>query len=221
MAVAESRSDITRPADDPVPPLDARSLNVPNALTGLRLVLSFVLFWLIDLDGWWRTAAAVFLVAATTDWLDGYYARKYQQITVLGRILDPFVDKIIICGSFIFLQKWPDSGVTAWMTFIILAREMFITSLRSFLEQRGKDFSAQWSGKIKMIVQCVAVPFCLMSLSSEFLGWLAGSALGGTVDAAALFQIRDVILWTTIAVTVYSGVEYTWRAFRMLMPERE
>ncbi len=91
------------------------------------------------------------------------------QVTVLGRILDPFVDKIIICGSFIFLLAWPKSGVTAWVTFVIVAREMFITQLRAFLEQRGTDFSAKWSGKIKMVVQCAAVPLCLLSLSRDFM----------------------------------------------------
>src|SRR5690606_7636002 len=149
MAVAEPRSDVVTPADEPIPPLDARSLYVPNALTGLRLVLSFVLFWLIDYDGWWRTSAVLFIIAASTDWLDGYYARKYHQVTVLGRILDPFVDKVIICGSFIFLLGDATSGVTAWMTLIIVGREMFVTNLRVFLEKRGIDFSAKWSGKIK------------------------------------------------------------------------
>lgn len=221
MAVAPQSVESRRPQEPLPAPLDRRSLNAPNIITLSRFVLAIVLFVLIDVSGWWRAATVVFVVAATTDFLDGWLARKYGQVTVLGRVLDPFVDKIIICGAFIFLQKWPASGVTAWMTFLILAREMFITSLRSFLEQRGKDFSAQWSGKIKMIVQCTAVPFCLLSLSGEFLGWLEGSWFGQFVDRGLFFQTRDVILWGTIAVTVYSGVEYTWRAFRMLTPAQD
>ena len=196
---------------EPVPPLDRRSLNVPNALTAARLVLAFVLFVLIDLDGWWRVATGVFIVAASTDWLDGYYARKYQQVTVLGRILDPFVDKVIICGSFIFLLGVPESGVTAWMTLIIVGREMFVTNLRVFLERRGVDFSAKWSGKIKMAVQCVAVPASLLSLSPEFrLGW------DGTLSDGSLVLTRDVVLWCAVVVTAYSGLEYTVRGFRLL-----
>lgn len=220
MAVAPHSVE-PRNSPDAVPaPLDRRSLNAPNVITCSRLLLAIVLFVLIDVNGWWRLATVVFIVAAATDFIDGWLARRYGQITVLGRVLDPFVDKIIICGSFIFLQKWPDSGVTAWMTFIILAREMFITSLRSFLEQRGKDFSAKWSGKIKMILQCAAVPLCLLSLSPEFREWLIRTG-GGPESFQVYLGLRNLILWITIAVTVYSGVEYTWRAFRMLMPARD
>jgi CDP-diacylglycerol--glycerol-3-phosphate 3-phosphatidyltransferase len=195
--------------------LDRQSLNLPNLITVSRFVLSIILFVLIDLNGWWRAAAVVFIVAALTDYLDGYLARKYGQVTVLGRILDPFVDKIIICGAFIFLQKWADSGITAWMTFIIIARELLITSLRAFLEQRGKDFSAKWSGKIKMIVQCAAVPLCLLSLSDPFV-----ASLPDWFGVDRFRILRDVTVWATVGITVYSGLEYTWRAFRMLAEVR-
>lgn len=192
-------------------PFSRQSLNAPNLITISRFVLSIVLFVLIDSDGWWRLAALVFIVAALTDYVDGYLARKYGQVTVLGRILDPFVDKIIIIGAFVFLQRWRDSGVTAWMTFIIIARELLITSLRAFLEQQGKDFSAKWSGKIKMVVQCAAVPLCLLSLSAPFL-----VSLPDWLPADRFVLLRDLTLWGTVAITVYSGVEYVWRAARML-----
>jgi CDP-diacylglycerol--glycerol-3-phosphate 3-phosphatidyltransferase len=94
-------------------------LNVPNQLTALRLVLSVVLFVLIPLQ-FYGAAMALFFVAAATDWLDGYWARKYGQVTTLGRILDPFVDKIIICGTFIFLAAIPTSGIAAWMAVVVL-----------------------------------------------------------------------------------------------------
>ncbi|MFO1092863.1 MAG: CDP-diacylglycerol--glycerol-3-phosphate 3-phosphatidyltransferase [Planctomycetaceae bacterium] len=188
-----------------------QALNAPNIITLSRLILSVVLFALIDMGGSWRTATAVFIVAASTDFLDGYIARKYGLVTVLGRVLDPFVDKIIICGAFVFLQKWPSSGVTAWITFIVLAREMFITSLRTFLEQRGQDFSAKWSGKIKMILQCVAVPACLLSLSPEFRAWLEPR-----ISIETFFHFRDLCLYAAVAATIYSGAEYTWRAARLL-----
>ena len=191
--------------------LGRQSLNAPNIITLSRLGLAIVLFLLIDINVWWRAATAVFVVAATTDFLDGYIARKYGLVTVLGRILDPFVDKIIICGAFVFLQKWPDSGVTAWITFIILAREMFITSLRTFLEQRGQDFSAKWSGKLKMILQCIAVPACLLSLSPEFIAWL-----DPYLSKDGFVALRNACLLAAVFVTVYSGIEYSWRAVRLL-----
>lgn len=195
--------------------LDRRSLNLPNLITVSRFVLAVVLFVLIDLDGWWRTSAVLFVVAALTDFLDGYLARKYGQVTVLGRILDPFVDKIIICGAFIFLQGKTagelTSGVTGWMTFVIVARELFITSLRALVEQQGKDFSAKWSGKIKMALQCAAVLLCLLSLSQPFMASLADAG----ISLGAVHWIRDLALWGTVAITVYSGVEYVVRAVRM------
>ena len=214
MPPARSDTDPAAPESAPPPPLDRRSLNLPNLITLSRLLLSIVLFVLIDTDGWWRTATIVFIVAASTDFLDGYLARRYGQVTTLGRILDPFVDKIIICGAFIFLLPYAASGVTGWMTFAIIAREMFVTSLRGFLEQQGKDFSAKWSGKIKMMLQCLAVPLVLMSLSEEFLSYI-----DNVWSAAGYRSLRDLVLWGTVAITIYSGVEYTWRAFRMLSAE--
>ncbi len=191
--------------------IDGRSLNLPNAITLSRFVLSLVLFCLIATGKYWQTSAIVFIIAALTDFLDGYLARKYGQVTVLGRILDPFVDKIIICGSFIFLMAWPESGVGAWVTFVIVAREMFITQLRAFLEQRGTDFSAKWSGKIKMGLQCTAVPLCLFSLSPGFR-----SLWESVLSTRLLFGLRDFSIWATVAITVYSGMEYSWRAFQVL-----
>ena len=81
--------------------------NLPNQLTFLRLILSVVLFCFIAC-GWYLTSLWLFIVAAGTDWLDGYFARKYSQVTTLGRILDPFADKVIVCGTFIFLVAVPD-----------------------------------------------------------------------------------------------------------------
>ena len=93
--------------------------NLPNQLTVSRLVLALVLVGLMAFK-LYTASLLVFLLAASTDWLDGYFARKYGMITTLGRILDPFVDKIIICGVFISLVAAPDSGVQAWMAVLIL-----------------------------------------------------------------------------------------------------
>ncbi len=185
---------------------DAR--NLPNLITVSRLVLSVILFALIYTDGFWITAAVVFLIAALTDMLDGYIARRYGMVTTLGRILDPFVDKIIICGAFVFLlgkqTRLDDgmivtSGVNAWMVVIVIAREMFVTSLRGFLEQQGRDFSASLSGKLKMVAQCAAVALSLVSLSPRF-------------GSETLNVVRDFTLWATVVVTVWSGLVYVQRA---------
>jgi CDP-diacylglycerol--glycerol-3-phosphate 3-phosphatidyltransferase len=162
-----------------------------------------VLFGLIT----WKFYAAsfvVFVVAASTDWLDGYFARKYGLVTRLGRILDPFVDKIIICGTFICLVADPASGIQGWMAVIVVGRELLITALRSFLEQQGADFSASMSGKLKMVLQCLAAGTSLFSLA----GW-ASTEAGSPVWLDYLLVIS---VWGAILLTVYSGIEYVRRA---------
>ena len=186
--------------------IDRQSLNLPNSITLSRLLLAIVLFVLIDIEGYWLTAAILFVVAAATDALDGWVARRYGTVTTLGRILDPFVDKIIVCGSFLFLlEKKVDfhSGVTAWMVVIVIGREMFVSTLRGFLEQQGLDFSASIAGKTKMVLQCVAITASLLSLSPHF-------------SSAGFVLTRDVLLWTAVVVTAWSGIVYIQRAATLL-----
>jgi CDP-diacylglycerol---glycerol-3-phosphate 3-phosphatidyltransferase len=107
--------------------------------TTVRFVLSIVVFVLIPL-GQFIAAMIVFLIAASTDWIDGWWARKFNQVTKLGRIFDPFVDKIIICGTFIFLAaEWPSSGIAPWMAVVVMGREMLVTAIRSEIEGRGSE----------------------------------------------------------------------------------
>jgi CDP-diacylglycerol---glycerol-3-phosphate 3-phosphatidyltransferase len=182
--------------------------NLPNQLTFLRLILSVVLFCLIAWEHY-MTSMWLFIVAAGTDWLDGYYARKYSQVTTLGRILDPFADKVIVCGTFIFVMAAPMMGQTpwglrAWMVVVIVGRELLVTALRSFLEDRGSDFSAKMSGKLKMVLQCVAAGVCLFYLSypSPVINWC--------------WWLLVVSVWSAMALTVYSGVVYIQIAVRLL-----
>jgi CDP-diacylglycerol--glycerol-3-phosphate 3-phosphatidyltransferase len=184
-------------------PVDTAQLfNVPNQLTGLRLLLSIVLFVLIALQ-FYLASTIVFVIAASTDWVDGYWARKYGQVTTLGRILDPFVDKIIICGTFIFLVPIPASQVRAWMAVVVVGRELLVTALRSFLEGEGADFSAKMSGKLKMVFQCAAATLALACLSlADREPWLDG--------------LLVATVWVAVLMTVYSGLEYVWKAWRLL-----
>ncbi len=177
--------------------------NVPNQLTALRLLLSIVLFVLIAFE-YYLASTIVFAVAAGTDWLDGYWARKYGQVTNLGRILDPFVDKIIVCGTFIFLSAVPGSGVRPWMAVVIVGRELLVTALRSYLEGEGADFSAQMSGKLKMLAQCLAAVICLFALYR------------GADRPEALSWSLDVAVWLAVGLTLYSGGAYVLRAIALL-----
>jgi CDP-diacylglycerol--glycerol-3-phosphate 3-phosphatidyltransferase len=178
-------------------------LNVPNQLTALRLLLSIVLFVLVALE-YYLASTIVFIVAAGTDWVDGYWARKYGQVTNLGRIFDPFVDKIIICGTFIFLVAVPGSEIQAWMAVVVVGRELLVTALRSYLEGEGADFSASMSGKLKMLLQCIAAALSLFALyygspRPDVLHW----ALVGSV-------------WAAVLLTIYSGIAYIQRAYALL-----
>ena len=186
-----------------------RSLNLPNAITFSRLVLSLVLFALMQAGGYWLTAAGLFVFAVLTDVLDGWIARRYKLITQLGRIMDPFVDKFITSGTFLFLLPvTQQSGVTPWMVVIVLGREMLVTSLRGFLEQRGADFSASFSGKLKMFLQCVAATAAILSMHPPIAEW--------SVGGMAFTAVRDVLLWSMVAVTVWSGWDYVQRAIVLL-----
>lgn len=195
--------------------LRASMFNLPNQLTSLRLLLAVILFGLIEWEHY-LTSMGLFIVAAGTDWLDGYYARKYQQVTTLGRILDPFADKVIICGTFIFLMAAPEMlqvrfGLRAWMVVVIVGRELLVTALRSFIEDRGGDFSASMSGKLKMLLQCIAAGAGLFYLNYP------SPALAGPTWVWAVFVTS---LWAAVALTVYSGVIYVLAAVRLLREAR-
>ena len=133
--------------------------NVPNKISAARLLLAFVVFALIPMQ-MYSAALVVFIIAAGTDWVDGWYTRKYDQVTQLGRILDPFCDKILICGTFILLavemnDQYPwYMAITGWMAVVVTGRELLVTVLRSLIEGAGGDFSAKMAGKLKMWFQC-------------------------------------------------------------------
>lgn len=180
--------------------------NVPNQITAVRLVLSIVVFVLIDLD-YYLAAMICFIIAASTDWIDGYWARKYKQVTQLGRIFDPFVDKIIICGTFIFLaaEHHHGSEIAPWMAVVVMGREMLVTVLRSVIEGSGGDFSANWSGKWKMLFQCIAVGASLLSLH-----------FGLEHRPDWLYWTLVISVWLAILSTIYSGVIYIFAAAQQL-----
>src|SRR5262245_50915586 len=180
--------------------------NLPNQLTAARFVLAIVLFVLIELDQW-IACIVVFAVAAFTDWLDGYLARKQGLVSTLGRNLDPLVDKVLTCGAFIFLIPKSGSGLAPWMVTIVVARELVITSLRSYLENKGARFGADWLGKIKMVLQCGTILAIFSFLQARDSG-------DRVLDA--LMWVRDISIYAMLVSTVLSGLQYLWRAFLLL-----
>jgi CDP-diacylglycerol---glycerol-3-phosphate 3-phosphatidyltransferase len=181
------------------PPLDVlpKFWNVPNTITVGRMGLAVVVFVLIEQRQYFL-AAAVFGVAALTDALDGYLARKLNQATPIGRQLDPLVDKVIVAGAYIYLLTIPGTGVRPWMVTTIVIRELLIQGLRSHLEGQGQAFGAKTAGKVKTTLQCLSISAVLVCLWLEPAPvWLFG---------------RDVLTWLAVALTVYSGLGYVLAA---------
>jgi CDP-diacylglycerol--glycerol-3-phosphate 3-phosphatidyltransferase len=202
---------------------------IPNLLTGMRLVLSVVFFGMLS---WYQyegrgdprylnIAFIIYLVALVTDFLDGYIARKYDLESPFGRVVDPFVDKVLVLGSFTFfagknfiipegvLVVKTITGVAPYMVVIMLARELLVTSLRGSAESSGQNFGAQFSGKVKMVFQSVTILIILTYVN--YLGWLRDHR--SLLYWATIF--RDVCIWLTVGITVLSGLLYVQRAIGM------
>jgi CDP-diacylglycerol--glycerol-3-phosphate 3-phosphatidyltransferase len=176
-------------------------VNVPNSLSALRFVLAILVCIWIE-QQWYLAALIGFIVAVSTDWIDGYWARRFNQVTKLGRILDPFVDKIIISGTLIGLVGQPGSGLSAWIATVVVGRELLVTSLRGMIEGQGGDFSAKQLGKWKMVLQCAAVIICLLGLMWK------------ETTPAWLPWVRTITIWIAVILTIVSGVEYILLAIR-------
>jgi len=177
-----------------------RVWTVPNVLSLVRLGLSVIVFVLIVWDAN-LAATLLFLLASTTDWVDGWYARRYGQVSRLGRIFDPLVDKVLICGVAILVAD-PAGPLLPWMAVVIVVRELMVTAIRAEMERAGTDFSAGWSGKLKMVLQCAAIALVLAGRARP--EW--------TPFALPLPMLAGWTAWAAVAATVWSGLEYLWAA---------
>ncbi|AWM40786.1 CDP-diacylglycerol--glycerol-3-phosphate 3-phosphatidyltransferase [Gemmata obscuriglobus] len=183
-------------------------LNVPNVLSLSRVPLATVLFACI-VHELWLPGLLVFLVAAATDWADGWWARRYGPLTLVGRSLDPLTDKILVCGTFIYLIPVPRAGIDPWMVTVVVCRELLVTGLRGMVEATGKKFGADWFGKLKMALQCAVLASVLL------IAWLR-TVDGVTGLLGLLLPAQMALLWLTLAATVGSGAQYLVKAVRLL-----
>ncbi|MCW5764467.1 MAG: CDP-alcohol phosphatidyltransferase family protein [Phycisphaeraceae bacterium] len=243
-------TSVPRPAILTLPAPTALQRALPNWLTASRVVLAGVFFAVLTLwrfedsaaarsqvDWMLLGAAALFGIAVATDALDGYLARRWKVESMFGRIMDPFADKILVLGALVFLAgpdfwwRFPDghparvsghgiqiSGVYPWMAVLMVGRELLVTSIRAVLEGQGVKFSSDWWGKWKMILQSAAIPAILIIIAAAPV----------RPDAAGAFWkgdpgrvVVDLIVWTTLAVTVLSGVPYVARCLHVLAQRRE
>ena len=174
------------------------AFNLPNRLTLSRLLLAIVFFYFLSYR-YYTIALVAFSLAWSTDWLDGYLARKKGLLTDFGRIADPFVDKIIVCGGFILLIQHAHDIISSWMVVVIVAREFLVNSLRSYSESKGIEFGATIWGKAKMFVQSFTISLILL-----FFAHLQ--------HLIAIKQGIIVMLWITVIITLVSGITYMVKA---------
>ena len=220
---------------------DSVRRTLPNLLTVSRVILAIGFFVIVafglwpaaevdDSRQWWgNIAVVVFAVAAITDFADGYLARRWRVVSVFGRVMDPFGDKLLVIGAFVllsspvFIELTPaleggpviatdadgrissTTGVHVWMTLVILGRELLVTSIRGVMEGLGIEFSAGWSGKWKMVLQSIAAPFALFVAVNPF-----------ALESQGWVLLRDILVWAAVIVTAWSALPYLGRARRLV-----
>ena len=191
-------------------------MNWANRITLSRLALT-VLF-VIALNSSWdyaRTAALViFLIAGLTDFIDGEIARRYGIITNFGKLLDPLVDKIMVAAAFISLV--PLKAVPAWAATAVVARDFLVTGLRLMASAKGRILPAESLGKQKTSWQIITIIFFLALLSIAELRYASETS---TWWVRAWSEGGPVLVWITVALTIYSGLGFTWRNRELIAPD--
>ena len=154
-------------------------------------------------------AIGLFVFGAATDFLDGYLARKWDVVSMFGRIMDPFCDKVLVIGAFIYFASprfampadehviQMSTGVYPWMVVVLIARELLVTAIRDVLESLGRSGGAKWAGKLKMILQSIAIPAVLL-ITVNFR----------PDEHLALLRLNEFLVWLVLVVTIVSSIPY-------------
>lgn len=183
-------------------------MNLPNKLTILRIILTFIFMVFLFSQGLAAKVMGliIFMIAALTDLLDGMIAKSLNQITNFGKIMDPLADKILVLAAFLsFIQL---QLIPAWMVIVIIARESIITSLRFFALSRGIVIAASKGGKHKTISQMVAIFIILLSLIIKEAG--RKYFLWQPVYDETIGNVVYVSMFLTVVLTLISGASYVW-----------
>lgn len=206
-------------------------LNLPNIITLSRIALVVVFTVLLSLKGgaaenafasfaggafpggspFAALALAAFILAAASDWLDGYLARRLGQVTTFGKLIDPLADKILVSTAFIYLTR---AGYCPfWVTALIICREFLVTGLRQIVQSRGHVMAADRLGKWKTACQLAYCIACLLHLAC---GASAGAAPALLIDAPFAVLLRGWLLAGATLLTLWSGLNYCVSAHRLL-----
>ncbi|PLX94793.1 MAG: CDP-diacylglycerol--glycerol-3-phosphate 3-phosphatidyltransferase [Desulfuromonas sp.] len=196
--------------------LKTSSLNLPNMLTMGRIACVPLVMLLLLSDsrimGFW--AAVVFSIAAVTDWLDGYLARKWQLVTVMGKFLDPLADKLIVMAALIMMI--PLDRVPAWAVFLIIAREVTVTGLRSIASSEGIVIAASNLGKYKTIFQMVAI--IALMLHYDYY-WFLG--VQWEIFHVDMQFVGSFFFYVSFVLAMWSGGDYLYKFFNVLTQTSE
>ena len=192
-------------------------MNIPNKITVSRILLIPFFVIVIMFDFGWGTmelfgaempvhhfvGAIIFIIASVTDWVDGYYARKYNLVTNLGKFLDPLADKLLVSAALILLVEL--GLAPSWIVIIIISREFAVTGLRLILAGEGEVVAANQLGKIKTWAQIVAISALL---------------LHNTIFALVGIPFDDIALYVALIFTIWSGWDYFYLNRRVLLESK-
>lgn len=190
--------------------------NTPaNLVTYSRIVLVVIFLGLYIAAGAWgvnsypmRWAAAIlFIIAASTDKLDGWMARKYNQVTELGKLMDPIADKLLTCATLIVASVF--SEIPWWATILFLIREIGITVMRFFVMERpgGKVIAAAWPGKLKTLFQCIGLSMLLLPV------WQFAPGLSDPMWLTVYLVLTYALIYVALVLCLYSGALYLINTF--------
>ncbi len=172
-------------------------MNLPNTITTIRILAIPALILLVGMGDARAAIGAfvAFLIVASTDWVDGYIARKTNAVTNLGKLLDPLADKLLVCGLLIAFIEW--GQVPAYMVIVIVAREFIVTTLRIVAVDAGYVLPADMVGKIKTTLQLIAIGALLFDHI--------------TILTVAGYALSSIALMLAFLFTIYSGIHYLYK----------
>jgi CDP-diacylglycerol--glycerol-3-phosphate 3-phosphatidyltransferase len=183
-------------------------VNLPNSITLIRIASIPLLMWILSSARFATVngerellASVVFIAAAMTDGIDGYLARKREQVTTIGILLDPLADKLLIAAAFVTLVQLNPSLVPAWIAVVVIGREFLVSGLRGIAASEGFTIEASELGKLKMVVQIVAVVAVILDHR-----WKEVPVYGYYIFP--IHWIAYLAIWFTVCVSLVSAIDY-------------
>lgn len=184
-------------------------MNLANKLTVIRMILVpvFLVFLVFDCIPYGKlVATALFIIASITDKLDGYIARSRNQVTNFGKFMDPLADKLLVTAALISLVEL--KCIPAWAVVVIIAREFAVSGLRTIAASDGTVIAASWWGKIKTVIQMIAIILLLLKVSISEYAFLS-NFIGGVKILSWIFNSLSIYMfYIAVIITIISGVDY-------------